>query len=247
MTTLEEKLRYVLETLDIGNAMTEPLTESIRKALEVSALRLKAEGASVLVRDADTNDLYFLMATGKVADKLKGMRVPAGRGVAGFVFSSGQQMAIADVAQESAFYAEIDKQTGYNTQILLATPLKYREETIGVLEYVNRSGEPPYEPFTSEEMDEAVAFAEIIASLVHTYEAVRTFRQLGESVIKHESTDLSDVQSWITDIRSSPEHQEMAELAILIRELTKRGDAERRLCRDLIKAILKYSDYTKIY
>ncbi len=246
MTSLEEKIKYILETLDIGNAMTEPLSESIKRVLEISSARLKAEGASVLVRDVDTNDLYFLIATGEVADKLKGMRVPAGKGIAGFVFSSGQQMAIADVAQESSFYDEIDKTTGYSTQILLATPLKYNEETIGVLEYVNRIGDPPYEPFTPEEMDEAVIFAEIIASLVNTYELIKTFRSLGEKILEQEKIDLSEVRSWLNKIRTSQEYKEMTELALLVHEISKRGGAERKLCRDLMQAILNHLKNSQI-
>ncbi|MCS6873726.1 MAG: GAF domain-containing protein [Pyrinomonadaceae bacterium] len=241
MTKFEEKLKYILETIDIGNAMTEPLTESIRKVLEISSARLKADGSSVLVLDANTNDLYFLMATGKVADKITGMRIPAGRGIAGFVFSSGQQIAISDVSNEASFYDEIDKKTGYTTQIMLATPLRYDERIIGVLEYVNRVGEPPYMPFTSEEMDEAAIFAEIIASLVNTYESVKIFRNLGEKMISQEKIDISEIRDWLRSIRTSNEYREMIELAVLVKELSKQGEEERQLCKELLQLTLDYS------
>lgn len=239
--TLEEKLKYILETIDIGNAMTEPLKNSIKRVLEISSARLKAEGASVLVRDADTEDLHFLVATGKVAEKLKGLKVPAGKGIAGFVFLSGQQIAISDVASEASFYDKIDQKTGYTTQILLATPLRYNEETIGVLEYVNRTGDPPYKPFSSEEVDEAAVFAEVIAPLVNTYESVRAFRNLSEKMISQKEIDLSEVRSWLRSIRTSEEYREMTELALLVNELSKKGEEERNLCKEIIESILKYS------
>src|SRR5688500_14172373 len=96
---LEEKLQRIIETIDVANALTEPLTKSIENLLKLSADSLKSEDASVIVRDGDEGDMKFLMAIGKVGDQLTGMRIPSGKGVAGFVFSSGQPMAIADVGQ----------------------------------------------------------------------------------------------------------------------------------------------------
>ena len=80
-------------------------------------------------------------------------------------------------AKKISFYAEVDKQTGYSTQTILATPLHYNGEVIGVLEYVNRIGEPPFEPFTSDEMDKASLFAEAVASLVNAYESAKLFQR----------------------------------------------------------------------
>ncbi len=68
-------------------------------------------------------------------------------------------MAITEVGEEGSFYAEVDKQTGFSTQTILATPLRYNGEIIGVLEYINRKGEPPFEAFTPDEMDKAALFA----------------------------------------------------------------------------------------
>ncbi|HRH46734.1 MAG TPA: GAF domain-containing protein, partial [Pyrinomonadaceae bacterium] len=136
--SLEEKLRTIIETVDVANAMTEPLTESIQNLLYLSGHSMKSEEASVIIRDGDEGDLRFLSAIGQVADQLIGMRIPSGKGIAGFVFSSGQPMAVADVGQEESFYAEVDKTTGYSTQTILATPLRHNGEIIGVLEYVNR-------------------------------------------------------------------------------------------------------------
>ena len=152
---LEKKLRRIIETIDVANALTDPLTKSIENLLVLSADSMKSEDASVIIRDGDEGDLKFLTAIGKVAHQLINLKIPSGKGIAGFVFSSGQPMAIADAGQEKSFYAEVDKQTGYSTQTILATPLRYNDEVIGVLEYVNRVGEPPFEAFTPDEMDKA--------------------------------------------------------------------------------------------
>lgn len=239
---LNEKLRRLIETVDIANMLTEPLATSIHDLLEVTAAALGAREASVLIRDGDEGDLRFLAATGEAAPKLLNFRVPAGKGIAGFVLSSGQPMAVADVGEEASFYAEVDKTTGYSTEMILATPLRHHEEIIGVLEYINRAGSPPYEPFTPEEMDKAAEFAHAVSSLVNAYESAKLFRDMGEKVVGSESMDIQPVRDWLHGLRSSSEHREMMDLAILIREIANRGEAERKLCREVLEAVLRFSD-----
>lgn len=240
---LPERLKRLIETIDIANILTKPLTESLAKLLEISAAELNSEEASVLVRDGDEGDLRFLSAIGKVAEQLINIRVPAGKGIAGFVMSSGQPMAVSDVGEETSFYSEVDRRTGYSTQMILATPLSHQGEVIGVLEYINRRGEPPFEPFTPIEMDRAAAFAEPIASLVNAYESAKLFRDLGERVLKTDSSgDIGVVREWLHGLREAPEHREMMELAVLIREIAARGEAERTLCREMLESVVRFSE-----
>jgi signal transduction protein with GAF and PtsI domain len=240
---LTERLRRLIETIDIANILTEPLTQSLAKLLEISAAELNSEEASVLIRDGDEGDLRFLSAIGKVAEQLINIKVPAGKGIAGFVLSSGQPMAVSDVGEETSFYSEVDKRTGYSTQMILATPLSYNGEVIGVLEYINRRGQPPFEPFTPDEMDRAAAFAEPIASLVNAYESAKLFRDLGEKVLANDSDgDIGVVREWLHGLRDSAEHREMMDLAVLIREIAARGEAERTFCKEMLESIVRYSD-----
>lgn len=239
----EEKFKSVIETVDVANALTEPLTKSIENFLMVTAAEIDSEEASVIIREGDEGDLRFLTAVGKVAEQLKNLPIPAGKGIAGFVFSSGQPMAVADVGEEESFYAEVDRKTGYSTQTILATPLRYNGDIIGVLEYVNRRGEPPFAPFTPEEMDKAALFAEAVASLVHAYESAKLFRDLGNKMLSADSQiQLAEIREWLKNLRDAAEHREMIDLAVLVREISNRGEAERRLCREVLEAILRYSD-----
>jgi transcriptional regulator with GAF, ATPase, and Fis domain len=239
---LEEKFRRIIETFDAVNSLNNPLTDSIENLLKVSAAYLNSEEASVIIRDGNDGDMKFLTATGKVADKLKGLKIPAGKGIAGFVFSSGQPMAIADAGQEKSFYAEIDKNTGYTTQTLLATPLRYNGEVIGVLEFVNRVGDPPFENFTPLEMDKAAMFAEAIGSLVNAYESAKAFSGLNEKLLRDEQrTEFAEILDWVDNLRSAAEHREMIKLAILVREIAGRGAEQRELCREILEAISRHT------
>ena len=240
-----DRLKRLIETIDVANMLTEPLTGSIRNLLEISSKEIGSGEASVLVRDGDRGELRFLMAIGQVADQLLNLRVPAGKGIAGFVFSSGQPMAVSDVGEEESFYDEVDKKTGYSTQMILATPLRHNGEIIGVLEYINRPGEPPFDPFTPDEMDKAAFYAEAIGAVVSAYESAKVFRDLGDDILADENrNDAVAMQTWLGQIRASVEHKDMIELAYLVREIAIRGEAERQLCRDLLESIVKFSDAT---
>ncbi len=239
---LNIKLKRLIETVDAANILTEPLTASIRSLLTLSASEIDCDEASVLVRDGDDGDLRFLIAIGRVADQLLNIRVPGGKGIAGFVLSSGQPMAIADAGEDESFYAEVDKKTGYSTQTILATPLRHGGEVIGVLEYINRRGDPPFASYTPEEMDRAAGFADAIASLVNAYQSAKLFRDLGERMLSSEDPDAASIREWLHDVRTSSEHKEMMDLALLIRELTSRGEAERILAREIFEAVIRFSD-----
>ncbi len=240
---LEQRLKRLVESIDIASVLTKPLTHSLASLLAISAAELNSEEASVLVRDGDEGDLRFLSAIGQVAEQLIDMKIPAGKGIAGFVMSSGQPLAVADVGEETSFYSEVDKRTGYSTQMILATPLSHDGEVIGVLEYINRRGEPPFEPFTPDEMDRAAAFAQPIASLVNAYESAKLLRDLGERLLDtDEAGDLDVVREWLQGLRDSAEHREMMDLAVLIREIAGRGEAERAFCKEVLESVVRYAD-----
>ena len=242
---LAGKLQRLIETIDIANVLTEPLTRSIEDILRATAADIGSSEASVLIREGNEGDLRFLCAIGQVAEQLINMTVPAGKGVAGFVLSSGQPIAVSNVEEDSAFYKEVDKATGFSTEMILATPLRHDGEVIGVLEYINRAGDPPHHPFTPEEMDRAARFSDAIASLVRAYESARLFRDLGQKIIGEGSEfQVEEVRDWLAGFRGGTEHREMLDLAVMVREIAGRGEAERRLCRDVLDALVRYTNQT---
>ncbi|MGI8544040.1 MAG: GAF domain-containing protein [Aridibacter sp.] len=239
---LEKKLRQVIETLDTANSLTVPLTDTIVNLLETSSALMNSEEASVLIKDGNEGDLRFLCAIGQVADQLTGLKVPAGKGIAGFVFSSGQPLTVTNVEEEESFYPEVDRQTGFSTQTILATPLIYKGNFVGVLEYVNRIGEPPFEPFTPDEMNTAALYADAIAGIVNAYESAGLFKDLSEKILSSEKhSEVTEIRKWLEDVRGSKRHREMIDLAVLIREVANRGDAERVLCKDILESFVNYT------
>jgi signal transduction protein with GAF and PtsI domain len=243
------QLRSAIGAVDVADALTAPLKRSIDNLLRLAAASMGSDEASILVRDGNKGGLKFLVAIGEVADMVMKVRIPPGKGIAGFVFSSGQPMAITDVAQEETFYAEVDRRTGYSTQTILATPLRAAGEIVGVLEFVNRLGDPPYEPFSPDEMDKAAHYADAIATLVDAYEAAGLVEILFERIVqggkgakKTDAAAAGDVRKWLKNVRSAPEHRDLLSMAVSLRDIASRGDAERELCRDVLDALARYTD-----
>ena len=143
------------------------------------------------------------------------MRIPPGKGIAGFVFSSGSRWP-ADVAQEETFYAEVDRAVGFSTQTILATPLRVEGEVVGVLEFVNREGDPPYKPFTPDEMDQAAHFADAIATLVDAHESAGLIETLFEQSTKATTAGEQSgegLRQWLRAVQAAPEHRDLLQMA----------------------------------
>jgi signal transduction protein with GAF and PtsI domain len=247
---LDAHLRSAVRAVEVADLLTIPLTHSIENLLQLAAQSLNADAASVLVRDGDEGGLKFLVAIGKVADKLMNIKIPPGRGVVGFVFQSGQPMAV-DVSQDLNFYPAVDSATGYRTLITLATPLRVGAEVVGVLQFVNRPGwedlpeGAPADPFTPEEMEKAAYFADAIAALVDAHETAGMVETLFELSVKSATGGEevgNAVHRWLAEVRTAPEHKDLMALAISLRDIASRGDAERQLCREILDSLARYTE-----
>ena len=237
----------VVSQINVSNSLSAPLKKAIDDLLQVAAQSVGSAVASVLVRDGDEGGLKFLTATSGVSDKLLALRLPPGAGIAGLVFSTTQPMAVADVSNEGSFWSEADRRTGFKTVTLLATPLRDHGEMVGVLEFVNRPGEPPYPPFTPAEMDSASRFADAIARLIEAYELAQLFESLFDYSVKASlgttgpAAHEADLREWLERSPAAAEHRDLLLLWVTIREIVGYGNAERQLCRDMLDMIARFA------
>lgn len=242
----------VINSIDVSDSLTTPLAAAIEKLLLLAANAVGSDEASVLVRDGNEGGLRFLTAISDVTDvkeTLLKIRIPPGKGIAGLVFSSGQPMAVSDVSNEGSFWSEADEKTGFKTVTLLATPLRTGTEMVGVLEFINRKGDPPYPPFTPEEMDHAAYFADAIARLIDAHEIAelvesifdRSMKSVIHGVEEGSSETSDELREWVNTLVVAPEHRDMGMLWVSLREIWGRGDAERELCRDILETLAKHS------
>jgi Nif-specific regulatory protein len=147
------------------------VTSKCREALD-------AEGVSVLLLDADRDELYFpYVAEDKpeIAERLVGLRFPADRGIAGAALQSGKSIRVDDAQSDFRFYGGVDRHTGATTRALLAVPLVSPQGPIGVIQAVNRHGGGTFS-------DADLAFLEALAaSVAVAIENARLYSRVKES------------------------------------------------------------------
>ena len=241
-------LNEVAAAIDTSNSLTLALRRAIDDLLVRANTAINSATASVLVRDGEAGGMKFLTATSGVTDELLSLRLPPGAGIAGLVFSTHQPMAVADVSQEGSFWSEADKRTGFKTVTLLATPLRLESELVGVLEFVNRPGDPPYASFTPSEMDRAARYAEPIAALVDAYEIARVFEELFNFWVRNSLTGKSQAQrkeaqrEWLLDYSGTEAQRDLLSLWLSVREVANSGDAERKFCREMLDSLARFTE-----
>jgi signal transduction histidine kinase/DNA-binding response OmpR family regulator len=120
------------------------LEEVLRRVMERVQGLLQVEAGSLLLKDPEGDDLIFQIVLGPCRDTLEGRRLKAAEGIAGWVFQRGEAAIVSDVQRDPRFCREFDAETGYVTQSMLCVPLRARKEVIGVIQVLNRRGNPSF-------------------------------------------------------------------------------------------------------
>jgi len=120
--------RRLQALVDIVSHITTTLDRDqlLERIMHHASQLLNVEATSIWLRDERTGDLVLQMATGKESRQLRGeeVRVPAGRGIIGYVTSKGERVLVNDVRNDSRFYRKIDQQSGFVTRSILCLPLR---------------------------------------------------------------------------------------------------------------------------
>lgn len=136
MPALTEKLYKMMETLALINS-----TQDLDKLLDLIMKSIKgvmeAEASSLLLLDAEKNELYFSTVSGG-SEKIKEIRIKADQGIAGHVVQTGRPLIVNDVTKSKYFLKTVDEKTQFKTQSIICVPLISRNKTIGVLEALNK-------------------------------------------------------------------------------------------------------------
>lgn len=189
-TDLLSAMKRTVEQIAAFNEIAKALTSTLdtRLVLElvmqkVSEL-LRPSNWSLLLVDERQGDLYFEVAVGARAQKLKGLRVKPGEGIAGTVFQTGEARRVEDVRGDPEFSTRFDQASDFETRALLAVPLRVRGKSLGVIELVNG---PEAEPFSDEDVAAVQAVADFAAIAIDN---ARNFQRVQDLTIADEHTGL---------------------------------------------------------
>jgi Nif-specific regulatory protein len=145
---------------------------------------LDAEGCSVILLDETGRELYFPYISPEntqVAERLRQLRMPADKGIAGAVVQSGQSLLVPDVHGDPRFYGNVDQQTGGDTRSIVCAPLRTQRGIIGVIECINKQEGV----FTEADLTFLEALAGSIAVAIENARLYRTLK-LSEARLRDE-------------------------------------------------------------
>jgi len=178
--------RKTLQALvDASHAINSELSSDdvLNRIAEWAATVMNAEGASVLLFDADRRQLVFRAASGPSSDALIGVRFDASLGIAGQVVKTGRAVRVDDVRRNRHFFPGIDAKTHIRTQGMIAAPLIHKDTVMGVVEVINPNDREQFTPRDLELLQVFANLAAVAAAHAQAYDEVaRQNRGLRESM-----------------------------------------------------------------
>jgi signal transduction histidine kinase len=190
------------------------LDDLLRETLTVSLQTVEADAGSILLYDSEKNVLVFRYVIGG-ATELVGREFDPHADVAGNasrVFRTGQALITPDTST-TGHNPRFDNDTGYVTKNMLTVPLKNMNETIGVMQALNRRAGK----FDHDDQE----LLEIVSSLASTSIVNATLAQEAQlAAVARAVGDLGhDIKNALTPIETMIDTTVLAFMAPMFKEL----------------------------
>lgn len=164
----------------------------LQTVVDAAATLFDAEAASIALFEHDPDRLEFRVASGAQGAGVIGVTVPPTKGIVGYVFSSGQPIALSDVLSDPRFDRGTAQRTGYVPRSIAAVPLIDRGSPVGVLQVLDKRSTPT---FTIRDMELLAVFARQAAAAIEATRVGRDSVRLVREVLRQVGDgDLDDGQ-----------------------------------------------------
>ncbi|MCB1141791.1 MAG: SpoIIE family protein phosphatase [Leptospiraceae bacterium] len=108
---------------------------------------LFCQGCSILLYSEEYDCLEFFVSSGDKSENLKSLKVPRGKGIAGYVMESKTAEVVNSAQNDPRLFKNIDQTIGFQTRNVMANPMIAHNEFIGVIEVVNTLDERDFNDF----------------------------------------------------------------------------------------------------
>jgi GAF domain-containing protein len=116
----------------------------LRSIVEATVTLFDAEAASIALFEPALDQLVFAVAAGEQGQGVIGLAIAPDQGIAGYVFTTGQALALSEVEHDARFGRGAAEKTGYVPRSIVAVPLIDERGTIGVLEVLDKRSSPTF-------------------------------------------------------------------------------------------------------
>ena len=167
-----------------------------------------AAACSITLLDETTDELVFAAVAGEGSDTIIGDRFPADVGIAGWVLTSQQPLAVHEVEADPRFAADVAARTGYVPKALMAAPLFRDDRALGVFSVLDRDEQARSELDAMDLLSACARQASIAAELI---EGIRK----GAAVARGEDPELAAVARLAAALDGLPAGRREDSLALL--------------------------------
>jgi len=130
-----ERLANLVEAAKVVNS-TLDLDKLLGIILDTAVKIVQADRGTLYLIDEAKAELWSKILKGLELVKI---RLPVGKGLAGYVAATGDVINIPDAYLDARFNPEVDARTGYRTKSILCVPMHNKEnKIIGVLQLFNK-------------------------------------------------------------------------------------------------------------
>jgi len=240
---LAAALRSLAVRIEAARRLTPPAGAAIlRSIVETTATLFGADAASIALYDPATDRLVFEVAAGEQGQGVVGVSIGPTDGVAGYVYSTGQAIALSDVAADARFGRSTAERTGYVPRSLIAVPLADDDGVIGVLEVLDKRGDGG---FDLRDLELAGAFARQATVAIRSGRIERDAASLLRAVIGAAGSSNGEtdalVEAAIDGLDADPDDPVWA-LADQIARLRAADPAQLDLVRELLAVLVRRAD-----
>ena len=124
--------------MEVSQGLNSPfMLDSLLHNIWVFAIQFtSAERCTIFVIDEEKGDLYSRILHD---EKIEEIRLPLGKGIAGYVAQTGEVINLDDAYSSELFNPEIDKKSGFHTRNILTVPMRNPDgKLIGAIQVLNK-------------------------------------------------------------------------------------------------------------
>ena len=216
----------------------------LQTIVDATVALFEAEASSIALFERDPDRLEFRVAAGAQGAGAIGLSVPPSRGIVGFVFSTGQPLALSDVLSDPRFDRATAERTGYVPRSIAAIPLVDRDQTVGVLQVLDKHTSPT---FSLRDMELLAVFARQAAAAIRAARVQRDAYELFKSVLTRlgdsdvTEADVEAVVSAATTGLDTDEEIPFWRLVDRVAQLRDISDRELGLVTDILEVVAAHA------
>ncbi len=215
----------------------------LQSIVDATVALFDAEASSIAIFERDPERLEFRVAAGEQGAGAIGLSVPPSQGIVGYVFSTGQALALSDVLSDPRFDRRTAEKTGYVPRSIAAVPLIDGQVAVGVLQVLDKRSSPT---FSLRDMELLAVFARQAAAAINASRVQRDTTLLIREVLRSIAGDADDAAIEVlvgaaTDGLDRDDEAPFWRLVEQVSRLRGMSDRELGLVGDILDVVARYS------